>query len=84
MARQLMLEKRAFWTGVTWFQISGDLAGYLNFPQRFALAAEEVAKRSPAEVVGLRPSRTIGKIEGKGRSGDEMTFKVFAAVASSS
>src|SRR5438034_2539483 len=38
MARQLMLEKRPFWTGVTWFRISGELAEYLNLPQPFALA----------------------------------------------
>src|SRR5712692_5959450 len=65
MARQLMLEKRPFWTGVTWFRISGELAEYLNLPQPFALAVEEVAKRSPAEVVGLRPSRVVARLEGK-------------------
>jgi len=65
MARQLMLEKRPFWTGVTWFRISGELAEYLNLPQPFALAVEEVAKRSPAEVVGLRPSRVVAQLEGK-------------------
>ena len=65
MARQLMLEKRPFWSGVTWFRVSGDLAEYLNLPQPFGLAAEEVAKNSPAEAVGLRPSRIVAKIEGK-------------------
>jgi S1-C subfamily serine protease len=65
MARQLMLEKRPFWSGVTWFRVSGELAEYLNLPQPFGLAAEEVAKNSPAEAVGLRPSRVVAKIEGK-------------------
>ncbi len=65
MARQLMLEKRPFWSGVTWFRVSGDLAEYLNLPQPFALAIEEVAKRSPAEAVGLRPSRVVARLEGK-------------------
>ena len=65
MARQLMLETRPFWSGVTWFRVSGNLAQYLNLPQPFGLAAEEVAKKSPAEAVGLRASRVVAKIEGK-------------------
>jgi serine protease Do len=65
MARQLMLEKRPFWSGVTWFRVSGDLAQYLNLPQPFGLLVEEVAKKSPAEAAGLRPSRTVAKIDGK-------------------
>jgi len=65
MARQLMLEKRPFWSGVTWFRVSGDLAEYLNLPQPFALLVEEVAKKSPAEAAGLRPSRTVARIDGK-------------------
>ena len=65
MARQLMLEKRPFWSGVTWFRVSGDLAEYLNLPQPFGLLVEEVAKKSPAEAIGLRPSRVVAKLEGK-------------------
>jgi len=65
MARQLMLETRPFWSGVTWFKVSGELAEYLNLPQPFGLAVEEVAKNSPAEAIGLRASRVIAKIEGK-------------------
>jgi len=65
MARQLMLDKRPFWSGVTWYRVSGDLAEYLNLPQPFGLLAEEVAKKSPAEAIGLRPSRVIAKIDGK-------------------
>jgi len=60
-----MLERRPFWTGVTWFQVTGDLAAYLNLPQLFGLIVEEVAKESPAEAVGLRPSRAVAKLEGK-------------------
>src|SRR5499433_3908951 len=65
MARQLMLETRPFWSGVTWFKVSGELAEYLNLPQAFGLAVEEVAKNSPAEAIGLRASRVMAKIEGK-------------------
>jgi len=65
MVRQLMLEKRSFWSGVTWFRVSGDLAEYLNLPQPFGLLVEEVAKGSPAEAVGLRPSRVVARLEGK-------------------
>ena len=65
MVRQLLLERRPFWSGVTWFQVSGDLAEYLNLPQRFGLLVEEVAKRSPAEAIGLRPSRVVAKVDGR-------------------
>jgi len=65
MARQLMLEKRPFWSGVTWFRVTGDLAEFLNLPQPYGLLVEEVAKRSPAEAIGLRPSRAVAKLEGK-------------------
>lgn len=65
MARQLLLEQRPFWTGVTWFRVSGDLAEYLNLPQPFGLLVEEVAQGSPAESVGLRPSKSVAKLEGK-------------------
>ena len=65
MARQLMLEKRPFWSGVSWFRVSGDLAEYLNLPQPFGMLVEEVAKKSLAEAIGLRPSRAVANIEGK-------------------
>ena len=65
MARQLVLEKRRFWTGVSWFRVSGELAEYLNLPQPFGMAIEEVAKRSPAEAVGLRGSRAVAKLDGR-------------------
>jgi len=65
MARQLMLDQRPFWSGVTWFRVSGVLAEYLNLPQSFAFLVEEVAKGSPAETLGLRPSGDIAKIGGQ-------------------
>ena len=65
MVRQLLLEKRPFWSGVTWFRVSGDLAAFLNLPQPFGLLVEEVAKGSPAEAAGLRASRNIARIDGK-------------------
>ena len=65
MARQLMLERRPFWSGVTWFQVSGALAEYLNLPQPFGLLVEEVAKRSPAEAIGLRPSQVMARLDGR-------------------
>jgi serine protease Do len=65
MVRQLVLEKRPFWSGATWFQVSGDLAEYLNLPQPFGLLVEEVAERSPAKVIGLRPGRAVARLDGK-------------------
>ena len=65
MVRQLVLEKRPFWSGATWFQISGDLAEYLNLPQPFGLLVEEVAEGSPAKAIGLRPGRAVARLDGK-------------------
>jgi S1-C subfamily serine protease len=65
MARQLMLERRPFWSGVTWFRVSGSLAEYLNLPQPFGLLVEDVAKQSPAEAVGLLPSRVVARLDGR-------------------
>ena len=65
MARRLMLERRPFWSGVTWFEVSGELAQYLNVPQPFALLVEEVAKGSPAEAIGLTPSRAVARLDGR-------------------
>jgi serine protease Do len=65
MMRQLMFDERRFWTGVTWFRISGDLAEYLNLPQPFGLLVEEVAKGSPGAAVGLRSSRGVARLDGK-------------------
>lgn len=65
MVRQLVVDKRPFWSGATWFQVSGDLAEYLNLPQPFGLLVEEVAERSPAKAIGLRPSRAVARLDGK-------------------
>jgi S1-C subfamily serine protease len=65
MVRQLMLERRSFWSGISWFRVSGDLAEYLNLPQPFGLLVEEVSKRSPAEAIGLMPSRAVAKLDGR-------------------
>src|SRR5499425_1330274 len=65
MVRQLMLDRRPFWSGVTWFEVSGELAQYLNVPQPFALLVEEVAKGSPAEAIGLVPSRAVARLDGR-------------------
>ena len=65
MVRQLVLDARPFWSGVTWFKVSGDLAEHLNLPQSFGLLVEEVAKRSPAEAAGLLASRAVARLDGK-------------------
>src|SRR5262249_56115413 len=51
--------------GVTGSKAGGEGAEYLNLPQPFGLAVEEVAKNSPAEAIGLRASRVIARIEGR-------------------
>src|SRR5215510_3659155 len=65
MARQLMLEKRPFWSGVTWFRVSGNLAQMLNLPQPNGLLVQRVAEGSAAAAIGIRGGTTKATIGGK-------------------
>lgn len=46
MARRLLLEERAFWTGLQGFYVEGALARALNLPQDAGLLVQRVAERS--------------------------------------
>ena len=55
VARQLMLEEKSFWSGLSGYMISGDLAQVLNLPDPGAgLMVQRIASGSPAERIGLR------------------------------
>jgi hypothetical protein len=49
-ARQLLLEKRSFWSGLEGLALSDELADLLNLPGRAAgFMVKTIAKGSPAD-----------------------------------
>jgi S1-C subfamily serine protease len=61
--RQMLLNRKPFWSGIESFYVAGDMAGALNLPVR-GLLVQRIAKDSPAEKIGLRPGvipATIGE-----------------------
>jgi serine protease Do len=65
-ARQLLLEKKSFWSGLEGLGLSDELADLLNLPNRSAgYIVKTVAKGSPADQVGLRSATQIVTISGQ-------------------
>jgi len=65
-AKQLLLEKRSFWTGLEGMALSDSLADLLNLPPRASgFIVKTVAKGSPADEIGLRGSTQIVNISGQ-------------------
>ena len=65
-AKQLLLEKRSFWTGLEGMALSDSLADLLNLPPRASgFIVKTVAKGSPADEIGLRGSTQIVSISGQ-------------------
>jgi serine protease Do len=64
MARQLLLQEKSFWTGVSGRLLSGDLAKMLNLPQSSGLLIQRVADGSAAARIGIRGGTTKATIGG--------------------
>ena len=64
-ARQLLLERRAFWSGLEFYQLTERQAAVLNLPQPGGLLVKAAAKGSPADQAGLRPGTVPGNVDGK-------------------
>jgi S1-C subfamily serine protease len=65
-AKQLLLEKRSFWSGLEGIVLSDNLADLLNLPARASgYLVKTVAKGSPADEIGLRGSTQIVSISGQ-------------------
>jgi len=65
-AKQLLLEKRSFWSGLEGLVLSDHLADLLNLPPRTTgFIVKTVAKGSPADEIGLRGSSQIANISGQ-------------------
>jgi len=59
-ARQLLLERRSFWSGVEGLMLTDQLADILNLPDRMSgFIVKTVAKDSPADRIGLRGGRML-------------------------
>ncbi|HJU04250.1 MAG TPA: trypsin-like peptidase domain-containing protein [Nitrospiraceae bacterium] len=65
LARRLLLERHAFWSGVEGFLLSGDFARIFNVPQKAGLLVQRVAANSPAAKIGLRAGTMAAIIEGE-------------------
>ncbi|HYA04011.1 MAG TPA: trypsin-like peptidase domain-containing protein [Syntrophobacteria bacterium] len=56
-AKELLLKKKSFWTGLDFYFLSGDLARAFNVPQDAALLIQRVADASPGYAMGLQPGK---------------------------
>ncbi|MCB1861101.1 MAG: trypsin-like peptidase domain-containing protein [Gammaproteobacteria bacterium] len=54
-ARELVLERQAFWLGLEGVMLSEQMAELLNLPQNMGMLVQKVAQDSPAARLGLRP-----------------------------
>src|SRR5688572_3654086 len=65
-ARQLLLEKRSFWSGLEGLFLSDEVADLLNLPARATgYIVKVVAKGSPGDHAGLRGSRMLVRLGGQ-------------------
>jgi serine protease Do len=65
-ARQLLLERRSFWSGLEGLMLSDELADLLNVPPKTTgYIVKTVAKNSPADQLGIRGASQIVTISGQ-------------------
>ena len=60
--KDLLLGRRLPWSGISFFGLSGVLAGVFNVPQETGVLVQRVASKSPGERLGLRPGFLPAKI----------------------
>ena len=66
MARQLLFERRSFWSGLSGYFITKDLARVFNVPPPgVAMLVQRVATDSPAAQIGLQGGTVMATIEGE-------------------
>ena len=65
VARQLLLDRKPFWSGIEGLLLRGDLAKALNVPQSAGLLVERVADGSPAARAGILGGSMRANIAGE-------------------
>jgi S1-C subfamily serine protease len=65
VARELLLSRQSFWSGVDAYLLTDDLARVFNVPQPAGLLIQRVADGSPAADVGLRAGTMRATIAGE-------------------
>ncbi|MEE9230422.1 MAG: trypsin-like peptidase domain-containing protein [Acidobacteriota bacterium] len=65
LARSLVLEGRAPWTGLEGFLLKGELARIFNLPQDTGILVQRVAEKSPAAAAGLLGGEIEANIGGQ-------------------
>ncbi len=63
MARRLLLESTAFWSGMDGLLLTGDLAKIFNVPQWGGFLVQSVAENSPSEKIGIKGGTIPIKIQ---------------------
>ncbi|HEU5196950.1 MAG TPA: trypsin-like peptidase domain-containing protein [Methylomirabilota bacterium] len=65
-AKQLLLERKSFWSGLEGQFVPDHIADLLNFPPNATgYIVKSVAQGSPGEALGLRAGRTLVTIDGE-------------------
>ena len=65
-ARQLLLERKSFWSGLDGQFVPDHMADLLNFPENVTgYVVKGVARNSPGEALGLRAGTTLAVIDGE-------------------
>jgi S1-C subfamily serine protease len=65
LARQLLLDKKTFWSGLEGVLVEGDLSKALNLPQAAGFLVQRVAEGSPAWREGIRAGSLPANIDGE-------------------
>jgi serine protease Do len=64
-AKELLLKRKSFWSGLEFQYVADDLARALNIPQDAGLLIQRVADASPGYAMGLRPGKIPVRIGGE-------------------
>jgi serine protease Do len=64
-AKELLLKRKSFWSGLEFQYVADDLAQALNIPQDAGLLIQRVADASPGYAMGLRPGKIPVRIGGE-------------------
>ena len=64
-AKELLLQRRAFWSGVEGRLLTKGQAALLNVPQAGGYLVQRVAKGSPLDQAGVRAGTKVATIDGE-------------------